>query len=237
MSDTAVISRIRAELERNVDPVYREGARKYFKDGIKLHGVRGPVLSGIAADHYALIKRQPKAEIFALCEKLFQCGQSEETSIALNWAWRLRRKLEPSDFPLLERWLKTYIDGWGSCDGFCTKAFGHFLLSYPQYLPKLEQWARSKNKWLRRASAVVLILPVRQRKYLPEVFKIADLLLEDKEDLVQKGYGWMLKEASNRSPDEVFAYVMEHKARMPRTALRYAIEKMPPARKKQAMAK
>ena len=55
--------------------------------------------------------------------------------------------------------------------------------------------------------------------------------------MVQKGYGWMLKEASNLYPQEVFQYVMRHKIKMPRTALRYAIEKLPPGLRKKAMAK
>ena len=57
----------------------------------------------------------------------------------------------------------------------------------------------------------------------------------DKDDLVQKGYGWMLKEAGNRFPKEVFEHVMKHKREMPRTALRYAIEKLPVELRKEAM--
>jgi 3-methyladenine DNA glycosylase AlkD len=60
-------------------------------------------------------------------------------------------------------------------------------------------------------------------------------LFHDTDDLVQKGYGWMLKEASRRHPEEVFRYVMKHREDMPRTALRYAIEKMPGDWKRQAM--
>jgi len=59
------------------------------------------------------------------------------------------------------------------------------------------------------------------------VFVISSNLLKDKDDLVQKGYGWLLKEASNFHQNEVFEYVMKNKADMPRTALRYAIEKLP----------
>ena len=62
-------------------------------------------------------------------------------------------------------------------------------------------------------------------------------MLLDNDDLVQKGYGWMLKAASQAHPQAVFTYVMQHKAEMPRTALRYAIEKMPQELKSQAMAK
>jgi 3-methyladenine DNA glycosylase AlkD len=90
---------------------------------------------------------------------------------------------------------------------------------------------------MRRASAVCLIYSCRRGEQLRDVFQVTDTLLTDKEDLVQKGYGWMLKEAADSNRDKVFAYVMKRKDVMPRTALRYAIEKMPPAMKKRAMAK
>jgi len=73
--------------------------------------------------------------------------------------------------------------------------------------------------------------------FLKEVFEISDILLLDSEDMVQKGYGWLLKVASNNHQKEVFNYVMKNKSVMPRTALRYAIEKMPKDLKKNAMEK
>jgi 3-methyladenine DNA glycosylase AlkD len=90
---------------------------------------------------------------------------------------------------------------------------------------------------MRRGAAVSLIIPARQGKFLPDIFEISDTLLLDKEDLVQKGYGWMLKAASQAHQQDVFTYVMRKKATMPRTALRYAIEKMPKELKMKAMEK
>jgi 3-methyladenine DNA glycosylase AlkD len=90
---------------------------------------------------------------------------------------------------------------------------------------------------MRRASAVSLIIPARNGLFLNDIFEIADTLLYDKEDLVQKGYGWMLKAASQAYQKEVFDFVIERKATMPRTALRYAIEKMPQELRKKAMEK
>ena len=72
---------------------------------------------------------------------------------------------------------------------------------------------------------------------MKKIFEIADILLLDKDDLVQKGYGWMLKSASESHQQQVFNYVIKNKKNMPRTALRYAIEKMPKTLKKEAMAK
>ena len=72
---------------------------------------------------------------------------------------------------------------------------------------------------------------------MDSAYKVAEVLLEDTDDMVQKGYGWMLKEIANKRPREVFDFVMARKDRMPRTALRYAIEKMPAAWKKRAMVR
>jgi len=106
---------------------------------------------------------------------------------------------------------------------------------FPEYIVKLKDWARSHNRWLRRASSVTLITPARKGKFLNEILEIADIFLLDKDDLVQKGYGWMLKAASEANQQEIVDYVIKNKSIMPRTALRYAIEKMPKELKIKAM--
>jgi 3-methyladenine DNA glycosylase AlkD len=114
---------------------------------------------------------------------------------------------------------------------------GAFLMMYPEKTAEIKRWAQSENRWQRRASAVSLIVPARKGYFINEVFETASLLLHDKDDLVQKGYGWMLKVASKHHPEEVFDFVYRRKDIMPRTALRYAIEKLPAEQKKTAMAK
>jgi len=102
---------------------------------------------------------------------------------------------------------------------------------------ELKDWTRSENRWVRRAAAVSLIVPAKHGKFFDDVLEIADLLLTDNDDMVQKGYGWMLKEASRQHQQEVFDYIMRNKKAMPRTALRYAIELMPKDLKAEAMRK
>jgi 3-methyladenine DNA glycosylase AlkD len=80
-------------------------------------------------------------------------------------------------------------------------------------------------------------MPAKRGKFLSDIFHIADSLLQDKDDLVQKGYGWMLKEASIEHQEAVLDYIIRNKTLMPRTALRYAIERMPKDLKQKAMAK
>ena len=80
-----------------------------------------------------------------------------------------------------------------------------------------------------------LIVPAKKGDFMQKAFEICDLLLDDEDDMVQKGYGWLLKEESRKHQKEVFDYVFKNKKIMPRTALRYAIELMPKELKAQAM--
>ena len=237
MADQQLVAAIRAELMRNVDPVYKQGAQNYFKEGIVLHGVRTPMVRAISAKYYQQVKQLDKSDIFALCDRLLSHGTSEERSIAFDWAYRIRKQYEPSDFKTFERWLRDHVNNWAGVDDLCCHTFGHFIDRYPEFLPKVFAWTKSKQWHFRRAAAVILIFPVRNGKYFQDVLKTCDALLCDQHDLVQKGYGWLLKEATKQFPHKVLAYVLRNKKEMPRTALRYAIEKMPPAWKKRAMEK
>jgi 3-methyladenine DNA glycosylase AlkD len=111
------------------------------------------------------------------------------------------------------------------------------MVMYPEKISFLKKWAHDPGRWVKRASAVSLIIPARKGLFRDDIFEIADILLMDPDDMVQKGYGWMLKAASQSNNTDVFNYIMKNKAEMPRTSLRYAIEKMPEDLKRLAMTK
>jgi 3-methyladenine DNA glycosylase AlkD len=233
--ETDVLAAVRQELRQSIDEKTRASAQRFFKEEVKFHGVKSALVKKIATKYFREIKDRDKKEIFSLCEDLLQANFGEEAFIAFEWSYTLRRKYEPEDFAVFERWVDLYVDNWAKCDTLCNHTLGTFVEMYPQFIENLEVWARAENRWLRRASAVTLILPARKGAFLQEVFEISDILLMDKDDMVQKGYGWLLKEASRKHQAEVFDYVMKWKAQMPRTALRYAIEKMPVEMRKRAM--
>ena len=237
MAEQQLIAAIRAELLRHVDPEYKKGAQNYFKEGIVLHGVRTPVVRAIAAKCFREVKGLAKADILTLCDRLLSFDTSEERSIAFDWAYRLRKQYEPSDFKIFQRWLRDHVDNWGGVDDLCCHTFGAFIDRFPEYLPAVFTWTKRKEWHMRRAAAVILIPSVRRGKYFENALRTSDALHCDEHYLVQKGYGWLLKEATKEFPRQVLAYVLKHKARMPHTALRYAIEKMPPAWRKRAMAR
>jgi 3-methyladenine DNA glycosylase AlkD len=231
------IPSIKEKLHQASDDKRKENFQKYFKNQVLCYGVKASFVHKIAKETFKEIAHLQKKEIFSLCEELFRSGFCEEAQIAANWTDQIKKRFLPEDMTIFERWIDLYIDDWAKCDTFCNHAVGALIVQYPKLLQTLKKWALSKKLFLKRASAVSLILPAKKGLFLPDIFEIADLLLLDINDLVQKGYGWMLKEASHYHQQEVFLYVIKNKNQMPRTALRYAIEKMPEDLRKKAMEK
>ncbi|HOZ29745.1 MAG TPA: DNA alkylation repair protein [Bacteroidales bacterium] len=215
----------------------RNAGERYFKEEVKLIGVRAKDVRAVSKIAYQPIKTKTKDEIFEICDALWQTGYMELGFLAADWAYNCRRKFIPEDFEIFENWVNKYVSNWASCDSFCNHTMGDFVVMYPEFVHRLKKWAKSDNRWVRRASAVSLIIPARKGKFQNDIFDIADILLLDKDDMVQKGYGWMLKSASQFDTRAVFKYVLNNKNVMPRTALRYAIEKMPDDMRKEAMKK
>ncbi len=232
-----LLIKLQKQLKQNANSKTKESGQRFFKETIKMYGVKTATVSKIGKEFFKEIKTENKEKIFSLCEELWQSGYMEETFIACNWSYNVWKQYEKKDFFIFEKWIRQYINNWASCDTFCNHTVGKFIEIYPEYLSELKKWTKSKNRWVKRASAVSLIVPAKKGQFLKDVFEISDHLLLDPDDMVQKGYGWLLKVASQTYQQEIFNYVMKNKTIMPRTSLRYAIEKMPLTLKKKAMAK
>ncbi|MCF8227118.1 MAG: DNA alkylation repair protein [Bacteroidales bacterium] len=233
------IQGVRNALKNSADQKTLETSQRFFKEGEKayMHGVKAAEVRKIAKEFYRHIKDAPKADVFEMCEELWKSAYLEEAVIACVWSESQHKKYAPSDFNIFRHWVENYIDNWAACDTLCNHTIGTFIMMYPDYLQELKKWAKSPNRWVKRASAVSLIIPARKGMFLEDIFEIAEILLTDSDHMVQKGYGWMLKVASQAHQKEVFSYVISKKTVMPRTALRYAIEKMPGDLRAEAMRK
>lgn len=234
-----ILQKVREELKENIDLEYKKGSKRFFNEPIELYGVRAGIVRKITNKYYKEIKDLSKKEIFKLCEELLKSNYLEESTIAFAWARKRKDEFKKSDFNTFENWLKNYVNTWSKCDDFCTHAFGELIFEFPELLPKVKKWQRSKNRWVRRAASIIFIYPVKkeEQSFLKNIFEVSQYFIDvqDDDDLVQKGYGWTLKEAANIYPKKVFDFVLKNKYVMPRTALRYAIEKMPREWKDQAM--
>ncbi len=233
-----IIQKITREIAKYDKPENRLNYQKFFKEKLaEPVGIKTAILREISNSCFKEVKGKPAVEILDICDELLESGKRYMRFFAFEWAKKVKGQYLKKDFARFESWLNKYVNNWGACDHLCCGPIGQLICQYPDLVSKTKKWAKSKNRWTRRASAVSLIEPVSNSILLDEVFKTADLLLTDNDDMVQKGYGWMLKVAGNHFPDEVFKYVVKNKHEMPRTALRYAIEKYPASKRKQAMAR
>ncbi len=232
-----ILAQIREELNANIDPQIQNSFQRFFKEQVKYYGVKNEVVGKIAKKYWKQVKIQDKQTIFSLCEELLRSGFTEEAFIVSFWLPNYIEHIELDDLATFKMWIEQYINNWAKCDSFCNHTLGDLIQKSPEALTEVKSWATSTNRWLKRAAAVSLIVPAKKGFFMPEAFEICDVLLNDEDDLVQKGYGWLLKEESRKHQKEVFDFVFKNRKTMPRTALRYAIELMPKELKARAMKK
>lgn len=232
-----LLSQLREDLTDRIDARNQEGAKRFFKEAIDSYGIRMSDTRLIAKEYFRELKGADKQEVFGLCEDLWASGKMEEAHIAAFWCYSIRKQFVPADLKIFERWIDRYVTNWANCDNFCNNVLGAFFTMYPRQVATLKTWTKSRNRWMRRAAASSLVGPARKGVFLEESFVIAQLLFKDTDDLVQKSYGWLLKEQCKKHADAVFQFLLEHKAEMPRTALRYAAEKLPAMHRQEVIAR
>lgn len=229
MTPDELLARVRRELKAAVDPKYREGVLNYFKEPIDPYGVRGPEVKRITAAAYREWKLWPPGRRNRFCEALWRSGKAEEGAVAVYLCRRLGKQCAECEFRLFERWIDRYIRNWAHCDGVSSWLIAASIANQPSLMDVLPAWTKSTNRWKRRAAAVSLLQEAKRGRHTDHIFQVADLLLADPDDMVQKGVGWLLKEAYPKKPKEVVRFLAARKGRPSRLLLRYAAEKMTPA--------
>jgi 3-methyladenine DNA glycosylase AlkD len=231
-----VLKTLLAEIKAADKPANRVNYQQFFKEKLEHPvGLRTSVLRAISNRGFVKVRHLGKDGVLDICGGLLASRKRYMRFVAFEWAGKLESKYEQRDFARFERWLRDHVGSWADCDSLCCGVIGPLIARFPELSKKRARWISSRSLWLRRAAAVSLIVPARRGLLAADVLATARALLTDSEDLVQKGYGWMLKEAGSCFFPEVHRFVMTHRASMPRTALRYAIEKWPAAKRRAAM--
>jgi 3-methyladenine DNA glycosylase AlkD len=157
----------------------------------------------------------------------------EAKGVGIELVARFRRDFTPRLLNAWGRWLaENHSANWATTDAICGALIGPLLLQQPQLCQRMRAWARHRNMWVRRASIVGLIPLVRRGESLDVVYEIARRLHGDEEDLIQKAVGWALREAGKPDMARLERYLRANGASIPRTTLRYAIERFPETRRR-----
>ncbi len=228
MTPEELVQHVRCRLAAMADPEFRETAQRFSREPVKCYGVRAPLVRALAREVYPDVKSWPAPDRDRFAEALWQGGRIEEASVAIYVYRRMTRHFGAVEFRLFEHWIDRYVDNWGSCDGVAAWLLAGAIANHPELIAELKRWSTSKNRWKRRATAVALVQEARRGGQTAAILDIAGRLIEDTDDLVRKGVGWLLKEAYPKKPRELVRFLREHGASAPCLVLRLAAEKMTP---------
>ena len=167
-------------------------------------------------------------DAMALADVLVQDRHLEAKSVGVELVAKYRRDFTPRLLPAWKRWLcDNHSANWATTDSICGLLIGPLIVDHPELGARLRVWAGDRNMWVRRAAIVGLIQRARRGESLDLVYEIARRLYADEEDLIQKAVGWALREAGKTDMPRLERYLRANSERIPRTTLRYAIERFP----------
>jgi len=211
--------------------------QRYFKDAVRSFGVAAPAVRILAGELYDSVKKEWAIEdAVALADLLFQRPELEAKSVAALVLLRYQKSFPLELFPKTRTWLeRDLLDNWASVDTFCPQALGALLGRYPELLAAIEKWAAHPNRWVQRASLVAFLKLVKKEEYLDAAYRMAARHFSTNDDLVQKAAGWLLREAGKRDMRRLEKFLLAHGPSMPRTTLRYAIERFPEKRRRELL--
>ena len=199
--------------------------KHYFREPIVTYGCTSSDVKKISAMFSPLLRKNLDLA-FIIAGDLMNSGVMEENWVGTNLIAKHKKRIRSEHFEIFDKWIDN-LNNWASIDTFTTDIVVEAVKRNPQLVDRLIQWTQSPNRWRRRASAVTLVRIARSGGMLKEVLSVTDKLMEDPDDMVQKGAGWLLKEASKKHPKEIHDYLVKWKPKTSGLILRYASEKLP----------
>jgi 3-methyladenine DNA glycosylase AlkD len=202
--------------------------QKFFKTGKGEYG-EGDIFIGIVVPNIRIVAKKYKDLTFPEIQKLLNSKIHEHRLTALFiLTYQYPKADEKLKKKIVEFYLKNtkQINNWDLIDLSSVEILGEYFLEHNAYKRVLLKFSKSKNLWERRISIIATFTFIRDRQFADSL-KIAETLLNDKEDLIHKAVGWMLREIGKRDLKTEEEFLKKHYQKMPRTMLRYAIEKFP----------
>lgn len=225
------VEKIRSILRTLANPEVAKTSQWFFKTAPGQYGEGDNFLGIKVPELRRLVKAHPEVTS-ADAEQLLQSKFHEERLFALlQWVRIFSKADSVQQEQIFNRYLANteWINNWDLVDSSAPHIVGQFLLTRPRQI--LYKLAKSNSLWERRISIIATQAFIRNHDFA-DTIKIAAMLLHDKEDLIHKAVGWMLREVGGHDVQTEELFLAKHYAQMPRTMLRYAIEKFPEEKRK-----
>jgi 3-methyladenine DNA glycosylase AlkD len=166
-----------------------------------------------------------------VADKLF-CGRIlEEKAFAVFLLEKQTKNFGAKELQLFASWLDR-VSSWADHDALAHDLLGPMVAADPARCREIFLWAKSPNRWRRRAACVALIRAARERQFFPQIVRLSNQLLADEDDMVQKGLGWLLRETAKADSKRTVLYLIKIRKNAPRLVLRTACETLPVATRK-----
>jgi len=234
MSTTLNLPQLKKALRHYASPTKAKHSLRYFKTGPGEYG-EGDQFLGLTVPQVRIVSKQGLHLPLKQIETLLQSRWHEERLLALMIMVQQYRKgsaeFKDQIFKLYDKNHK-HINNWDLIDGSAPTIVGKHSERHGVNL--LYRWAKSPDLWHRRSAVLGSFWFIKQKQFAP-ILKLAKMLLKDEHDLMHKAVGWMLREMGKRELAPLLQFLDKHSATMPRTMLRYALEKLPEKQRKHYM--
>jgi 3-methyladenine DNA glycosylase AlkD len=235
-SPAYIAAHIRQVLVNGGSAPHSVEVQHFFKHEVKSRGWRTAELRKVAKRfRRAIVAEHGLPYLLQVADQLFRGEVLDEKNFAVMLLEGMTGQFGPNEFKLFEGWLD-HVTSWADHDGLVHYLIGPMVAADATYLARPPRWAK-KSQWHQRAAAVSLIHSTRQHKNFEDIQRVAELLLTSQDDMVQKGLGWLLREAAKANPKQTVEYLMTIRERTPRLVLRTACETLPEATRARVLGK
>jgi 3-methyladenine DNA glycosylase AlkD len=234
-SPAYIARHIRRVLLDGASAPHTEEVQRFFKQEVQSRGwYTGELRKLSVRFRRTIVAENGEDYLVQVADQLFRGKVLEEKIFAVTLLQGVVGNFGKPEFKLFETWIAR-VSSWADHDALVHYLIGAMIARDDSYLPRPLRWAKSKNRWHQRAGAVSLIHSTRQHKNFDHIQRVTEILLPSDDDMVQKGLGWLLREAAKFNPDQTVAYLMTIGARAPRLVLRTACETLPEAVKEKVL--
>ncbi len=227
---------IRRLLKDGGSAPHAEEVQWFFKEEVKSRGWYTGELRKVAVRfRRAIVREQDMEFLVQIADKLFSGQILEEKVFAVFLLEKQTQNFGGKEFKLFASWLDR-VSSWADHDALAHYLLAPMVAAEPARYREVLRWAKSSNRWRRRAACVALVRAAREKRLFPEITRLSNLLLADQDDMVQKGLGWLLRETAKADPRRTVPYLMKVRTRAPRLVLRTACETLPTAERKRVLS-
>jgi 3-methyladenine DNA glycosylase AlkD len=230
-----VAGQIRRFLKAGGSPEHAAEVRWYLQKKIRSRGwYTADLRRAVREIRREILRRRDFPFLTEVADLLFSGAVLEEKIAAVFLLEALTAECGDREFQRFENWLDR-ITSWADHDALVHDLMGPMLVAQPGRIKTVSAWARSSDRWHRRAACVAMIRGTRARKFFPQIIRLSQSLLADQDLMVQKGLGWLLRETAKYDPGRSLPYLLKIRSRAPRLVLRTACETLSPGAKRKIL--